>query len=128
MKNINPKTRLAGNAKISQIACHWHVCDDTARAILRDAGLPDMSSGAVSKYSWEDIWRMEGDFYVPPHLYSAFRAPLLTAKDAAQRDPSERSERSWRRYFAAGELRIIRLTPNIVRIRECVLDEALRYV
>ncbi len=66
----------AGSALVSVIADHWRVSPPTARAILAQAGLEPSGSG-WARYLWQEIWRLEGEIFVPPRDWSAFREPLL---------------------------------------------------
>ncbi|TNF12997.1 MAG: hypothetical protein EP320_10475 [Rhodobacteraceae bacterium] len=117
----------AGTAKISAIAVHWHVSKPTARRILLAAGVLPVATGP-KKYRWQDIWRLEGEVYVPPADWASFKAPLLTVAELPGLDPEERKARTWRRYVEKDRLPVIRLSEDIARIRKSIFLIARHYV
>ncbi len=117
----------AGTAKISAIAIHWHVCEPTARRILRAAGVLPVATGP-KKYRWQDIWRLEGEVFVPPADWASFKAPLLTVAELPGLDPEYRKARTWRRYVEKDRLPVIRLPKDIARIRKSIFLIARHYV
>ncbi len=58
-----------GAATVREIAIHWSVCEDTARRVLAASGLPSLPNGPVRR-RWVDIWRFEGEIYVPRHAWA----------------------------------------------------------
>ncbi len=117
----------AGTAKISAIAIHWHVSKPTARRILRLAGVLPVAT-SPEKYRWQDIWRLEGEVFVPPVDWTSFKAPLLTVAQLPGLDPEGRKARTWRRYVEKDCLPVIRLPPDIARIRKSIFLIARHYV
>lgn len=119
--------KCAGTAKVAIIAEHWHVSDATARNILNAAGLVPVNTGPI-KYSWSDIWLLEGEVHVPPDLWKPYKAKLLKVPDLPVEDDEKRSERAWRRYVEKKRLPVIRLSDTITRVRRCVFEIAQHYV
>jgi len=117
----------AGTAKISTIAIHWNVSESTARQVLSARGLLPVVTGP-QKYRWQDIWRLEGEVFVPTADWVSFRAPLLTVAELPELDLEERKARTWRRYVEKDRLPVIRLSKDIVRIRESIFLVARHYV
>jgi hypothetical protein len=120
-RHVNP-----GTATVAEIAEHWAVSPATARKILTKAGLTPVGEG-WQRYRWTDIWRIEGEVYVPPADWSDYKKPLLRPRDLPDRDPRDRSQRTFRRLVKADRLPGIRLRPTIVRFRERVVDQAVHY-
>lgn len=118
---------LAGSALVSAIAIHWNVTAPTARTIIAEAGLVACSDG-WSRYEWQDIWRLEGEIHVPKRFWRDFKAPLLKSSALAALDPEERSDRTMRRYVERGVIPSIRLSSDVVRVRECVFNIAIHHV
>lgn len=111
-----------GTATVSEIVRHWAVSAPTARRILGEAGLRDMSLGGWPRYRWRDIWILEGDSFVPPGLWPGWKLPLLVPSHLHERDP-RCSARTWRRHVAAGRGPSISLARGIVRVRPAVFDD-----
>lgn len=117
-----PVRGTPGTATVAELARHWVVSSPTVRAILEQAGLPDVAEGGWPKYRWDDVWRLEGAGFVPPCDWADFKAPMLGAGDLAAIDPRGRAARTWRRHVACGRLPSVRLSPGIRRVRACVFD------
>lgn len=117
----------AGSALVSTIAEHWRVTPSTARAILACSAIAPVGSG-WNRYRWTDIWRLEGELYVPRCDWQDFRKPLLTTRELRERDPEARAERTFRRYISQRRIPSIRLSKGVVRVRECVFVRAVHHV
>lgn len=119
-------TRLCdpGSASAAEIATHWAVTPATARRLLDAAGLPMIGQGR-RRHLWRDVWRLEGEPFVPPTDWAAFRAPLLRPGDLPAHDPQGRSARTLRRLVQAGRLPAIRLAPGLARFSPRRLAEVL---
>jgi hypothetical protein len=117
-----------GTATVSELAAHWAVCEDTARKIIADARLCDVSIDGWARYRWTDIWRLEGEPWVHPADWAAYREPLLHPSDLPNRDPHARKNRQWRRLVASGRMPSIRLSERVRRIRPCVFDRVAPHV
>lgn len=118
----------AGTAKISVIQDHWNVSQPIARRIIANAGLIPVGDGP-QKYWWKDIWRLEGEVYVPPVAWNVYKAKLLTVPELPALDEGhERKARTWRRYVEQDQIPVIRLTKDIVRIRRSVFLVARHHV
>lgn len=79
-----PHTPSSSTAKISEIARHWGLSDDTVRALIRNSGVAP-AYPRPARYHWRDIWALEGCTHVPKHLEDEFRKPLLTAVEVQRR-------------------------------------------
>lgn len=121
-------TQDPGAATLAGIARHWRVCDDTASDIIAAARLPDVSLNGRARYRWRDIWRLEGEAWVHPADWAAFREPLLHPSDLPGRDPRKRKNRQWRRLVASGRMPSIRLSAGVRRVRACVFDRVEPHV
>ncbi|WP_209427925.1 hypothetical protein [Pararhodobacter sp. SW119] len=117
-----------GCARVSEIATHWNVYDSTAREIIATAGLVPVDAEGWKKYFWEDIWRLEGDLFVPQNAWRAFKEPLLKTPSLPERDPIGRSPRTMQRYIEQGKIPCIRLAPDIIRVRECIFDVVIHRI
>jgi hypothetical protein len=117
-----------GAATLSEIARHWRVCEDTAGDIIAAARLPDVSLNARPRYRWRDVWRLEGEPWVHPVDWTAYRAPLLHPGDLPELDPHRRGGRQWRRLVASGRMPSIRLSPGVRRVRACVFERIAPHV
>lgn len=117
----------AGTAKISAIAVHWHVSAPTARRVLRAAGVMPVAT-SPKKYRWQDIWRLEGEIYVPQADWADYKARLLKAGELPGLDPENRKARTWRRNVEKDRLPVIRLSKDIARIRKSMFLIARHYV
>jgi len=117
-----------GAATLAEIARHWRVCEDTAARIVETARLPDVSLNARRRHRWRDIWRLEGEPWVHPSDWAAYREPLLHPRDLPARDPHDRRERQWRRLVASGRMPSIRLSAGVRRVRACVFDRLASHV
>ena len=106
---------------LARIARRWSVHSDTARRLLVASGA--QPHGGRRRWAWSDVWRAEGAGRVDPMDRGLMRRPLLSANECAERDPLERSARTWRRYLADGRLPVVRLAPNIRRARESDFDD-----
>jgi hypothetical protein len=95
----------AGTATVAEIARHWAIAPATARRIVRTARLPDVGQ-VRARYRWIDIWKIEGEVFVPPADYAEMRQPLLRIAELAALDPRPRpaSDRTMRRYARTGVL------------------------
>lgn len=116
----------AGTVRVSELRAHWQVSEPTARKILTVAGLSPVGAG-WDRYLWREIWRLEGESFVPRHDWVAFKAPLLKTADLVDLDLEQRSERTLRRYLERGLVPSIRLSPGIVRVRRTVFETAIHY-
>ena len=121
-----PRQADPGTATVAEIAEHWAASPATARKILAKAGLTPVSEG-WQRYRWTDIWRIEGEIYVPPADWREYKQPLLRPRDLPDRDLRDRSGRTFRRLGKADRLPGIRLSPAVVRFRERVVDQAVHY-
>lgn len=118
----------AGSALVSTIAQHWSVTDDTARLIIATAELKPVRDDGWKRYLWNDIWRLEGEIFVPRRLWSEFRERLLKTSELPSLDPEKRSARTFRRYVEQGKIPSIELSPDVTRVRKCVFDIAVHHV
>lgn len=118
----------AGTAKVSTIAAHWRVSVPTARRILEQAGLVPAGEGP-KKYRWQDIWRLEGETFVPQTQWSEYKAPLLSVPELPALDEEHwRKARTWRRHVEKNRIPVISLGKGIKRIRRSVFLVARHYV
>ncbi len=122
-------TKGPGTATISDLARHWAVTPPTARKIVREAGLQDVGE-VRARYRWIDIWKLEGEIYVPRADYAEMREPLLRIAQLAALDPRNKpaSDRTMRRYASTGVLPVITLSPGLRRIRRAVFERAIQHV
>lgn len=121
-------TQTAGTVRASGVADHWRVSLETARRLLNEAGVTPVNGSGWNRYSWRDIWRMEGVRYVPSHDYAAYKAPLLRTHDVVRLDPAGRSERTIRRLMAQGDIPVIFLSRTLRRMREVEVERAMENV
>jgi len=117
----------AGSVLVSELETHWDVSAPTARKIIAEASLKAVGSG-WERYFWRDIWRLEGEIFVPQHNWSSYREPLLKTSALPERDPKGRSKRTLRRYVEKGQIPSIRLSDGVVRVRANVYDIAIHHV
>jgi hypothetical protein len=127
---MTPTTPLqdSGAVTLSEIARHWRVCDDKAADIIAAARLPDVSLNGRARYRWRDVWRLEGEPWVHPADWVAYREPLLHPGDLPERDPHGRKGRQWRRIVGSGRMPSIRLSEGVRRVRACVFDRVAPHV
>jgi hypothetical protein len=131
-----------GFARVSAIAGHWAGVEDaTARGILAAQGaVPSTDGEGVTRYSWEDVWRMEGASYVPPSLYDAYRAPMIRAETLGLGSDADQARGLTRRGLVdlgPSQLRaqlarvermggpVVRLGPRLRLVRLCDLPELI---
>lgn len=117
----------AGSALVSEISKHWNTSEPTARSILKKADLAAVGNG-WRKYRWRDIWRLEGELYVPRHDWDDYKAPLLKSSQLGAADPRKRSDRTFRRYIESGRMPVIRLSEDVVRVRACVYEIVVLHI
>jgi hypothetical protein len=70
--------------KVSEIAAHFKLGQETTRKLLRAADVRPVAS-RPDRYSWDDIWRLEGAGYVPTGLVDEFQIPLLKPAEVSNR-------------------------------------------
>jgi hypothetical protein len=117
-----PHTPLSNKAKISEIARHFGLRDDTTRTILNESGIKP-SSLQPMRYNWRDIWSFEGVGYVPPHAEEEFRKPLINTAEVRRRFLPHLKDRAIRNRAAKGSLPSIKLGTDW-RFRECEVRDA----
>lgn len=117
-----------GTATTSILALHWAVSAPVAREIIKQAGIPNVSTTYRSKYRWDDVWRFEGAGVVPRCDWSVFKAPMLLPSHLSLKDPEGRSERTWRRHVKSGALPSVHLIRGIRRVRENTFDALHAYL
>lgn len=118
----------AGSARVSRIADHWKVCENTARKIIGEGNLIPTKDSGWKRYLWQDIWRLEGEIIVKERFWKDFREPLLTPSELHKLDPEERSARTFRRYLERGVIPSIDLSPTVRRVRRCIFDIVIHHV
>lgn len=113
---------VSSTAKISEIARHFGMTDDTTRDLLKKAEIVPASL-QPSRYRWQDIWALEGAGYVPPCQEEEFRKPLLTTAQVRRRFLPHVKLRTLTDRAAKGTLRGIKLGTDW-RFRECDMRQA----
>lgn len=111
-----------GTAKISEIARHFGLTDDTTRDLLKKAKIAPASL-QPSRYRWRDIWALEGAGYVPPHQEEEFRKPLLITAQVRRRFLPHVKLRTLTDRATKGTLPGIKLGTDW-RFRECDMRAA----
>lgn len=117
-----PQHSHPGTAKISEIARHFVLTDDSTRGLLKKAGITPVSL-RPERYRWRDIWAFEGDGYVSPCREEEFRKPLLPVSEVRRRFLPHVKPRTLTDRAAKGTLRGIKLGTDW-RFRECDMREA----
>ena len=133
-----------GFARVSEIARHWGVDDETAREVLAAHGaVPSSDDTGVMRYAWEDVWRIEGTSYVPPSLHDAYRAPMIKAETLGLGSKEDRGRGLARRGvvdLGPSQLRahlarvermggpVVRLGPWLRLVRPCDLPVLLQMI
>jgi hypothetical protein len=125
-----------GIARVSTIAAHWAVHEDTARTLLAKGGATP-PEGGVDLYAWEDVWRIEGAGYVPPSRFADYREEMIAVETLGRGSERDRA-RGLTRYglvdLGTSALRdrlkgiaapLVRLGPRLVRVRPCDLPALL---
>ena len=118
----------AGSARVSRIADHWNVCENTAREIIDEGNLRPTTESGWKRYLWQDIWRLEGEVFVACRYWRDYREPLLKPSELHELDPEKRSARTFRRYVERGVIPSIDLSPTVRRVRRCVFDIVIHHV
>jgi hypothetical protein len=125
-----------GIARVSTIAAHWAVHEDTARALLAERGGTPPEEG-VDLYAWEDVWRIEGAGYVPPSRFADYREDMIAVETLGRGSERDRARGLTRRglvELGPSALRdrltgiaapLVRLGPRITRVRPCDLPALL---
>ena len=118
----------AGSALVSRISDHWNVCENTAREIIDKAGLVPTKDSGWKRHLWQDIWRLEGEIYVPRRFWGDYRERLLKPSELHREDQEGRSARTFRRYVERGIIPSIDLSPTVRRVRRCTFKTAIHHV
>lgn len=135
ISNLRKRARaLAGlpQISISQVARHFRVDRDTARKVLRAHGVrPVPSPHGHPRYSWVDIWRLEGvseTKILDPSFHSDLMEPLQTAEALARAHGcTPTTVRNWCREKKLQAIRIgrsIRFRTPDEAIEEGTCDDA----
>ena len=80
------------------------------------------------RYRWLDIWKIEGEAWLPAWDWPAYREALLRPVDLPAFDPRNRSQRTFRRLLASRAIPSIVLSPGIRRIRPHLLGRVIDHV
>lgn len=116
-----------GAVSVRELCNHWRVSEDTARAVIARHDLAPTAPG-WQRYRWTDIWRIEGEAWVPAWDWADYRAPLLRPAELADLHPRSRSARTFRRLLAAGSIPTILLSPGVRRVRSSVFERVIGHV
>ena len=118
-------TQDPGSATVRELCDHWQISEDTARSIVARHGLLPIDRGR-QRYRWTDVWRVEGEGWVPSWDWPAYRTPLLRPTELPALDPHGRSDRTFRRLLAAGRIPSIVLSPGVRRVRPCLFERVVK--
>ena len=111
--------------KVSEIAAHFKLGQDTTRKLLKGSGVHPVAV-KPDRYSWHDIWRLEGAGYVPENMVEDFQLPLLKPAEVSLKFFPHLSPRTITDRAKNGRLLGI-LLGNDWRFRECDMREASVY-
>ncbi len=120
---MNSKYQLS--PKISEIAAHFKLGLETTRNLLRAADVQPAATGP-ERYTWSDVWRLEGAGYVPANLIDEFQLPLLKPAEVSRKFFPHLAPRTITDRAKKGRLPGI-LLGNDWRFRECEMREAAIY-
>lgn len=111
--------------KVSEIAAHFKLGQETTRKLLKAM---DVRPVAVKpeRYSWHDVWRLEGASYVPENRAEDFQLPLLKPAEVAKKFFPHLAPRTITDRAKKGRLPGI-LLGNDWRFRESEMQEAAIY-
>lgn len=111
--------------KVSEIAVHFKLGQDTTRKLLKVSGVRPVAT-KPDRYSWHDIWRLEGAGYVPENMVEDFQLPLLKPAEVSRKFFPHLAPRTITDRAKKGRLPGILLGKDW-RFRECDMQEAAIY-
>lgn len=111
--------------KVSEIAAHFNLGQDTTRKLLKGSDLHPVAV-KPDRYSWHDIWRLEGAGSVPANLVDDFQLPLLKPAEVSRKFFPHLSPHTITVRAKKGQLPGILLGSDW-RFRECDMREASVY-